>query len=154
MIFHTCTDNRTPGATMHFLRVAGFACLALLIGACGESDSTSPNQVTVTGTWTMQTFNGTKLPYAISSGDTTVTITNDVLAIQSNGSYSDMTSFTATIAGNTQSASSTEVGTWTASGGTVTFDDQTDGGVTYQGSVTGNTLTEMVNGTTQVYQRE
>jgi len=102
----------------------------------------------------MQTFNGTKLPYTISSGDTTLTITDDVLAIQSNGSYSDMTSFTATIAGNAQSASSTEVGTWTASGGTVTFDDQTDGGVTYQGSVTGNTLTEMVNGTTQVYQRE
>ena len=147
-------DNRTPWATMRFVRVAVFASLALPIGACGGSDSTSPSQVTVTGTWAMQTFNGSTLPYAISSGDTTLTITADVLTIQSNGSYSDMTSFTATIAGSTQSASSTEVGTWTSSGGTVTFDDQTDGGVTYQGSVTGNTLTEMVSGTTQVYQRE
>jgi hypothetical protein len=41
---------------------------------------------------------------------------------------------------------------WSATNGSITFDDQTDG-VVYQGSVTGNALTEIVNGFAQVYAR-
>lgn len=124
-----------------------FAALALvLVAACG-GDSTGPG-VTVSGTWHLQTIDGAQLPVSTTINGQPVTITADVLTMAQNGTYTDQTS----VVSGSVTATRTEAGTWTAAAGSVTFDDQTDG-ILYAGSVSGNTLTEIIGTSTQVYTR-
>jgi hypothetical protein len=121
------------------------ATLALAIFAC-HSDSTSPT-VSLTGTYTLKSINGSPLPYTTSSGDR---LTADVLTINANGTYTDVSQYTTT---NGSSATDTESGTYTNNNGAVTFNDLTDN-LTYQGSLSGSVLTEVVAGLTEVYQHQ
>lgn len=124
------------------------ATLALI--ACG-GDSTGPSNDPV-GTWHLKSLNGV-LPYTFPpSQGTIVTITGSTLTLSGNSTYSEIVNYTATSGASTISGTQTELGTWFAVNGSVTFNDQTDN-VTYQGAVAGNTLTEINSGTTQVYTR-
>lgn len=125
-------------------------CLAvLMLAACG-GDSTSPT-TRVSGTWHLRSINGTSLPYTFPPDNgTTATVTGSTLTLSDNGSYNEVVSLRLVSANATNNATVTEVGTWTANGGAITFNDNTDQ-ATYQGSVSGNTLTEIVGGFTEVY---
>jgi hypothetical protein len=126
------------------------AATLAVVGACG-SDSTSPNNVGASGTWSLQSINGSALPITLGSGTAAVTIFASTLTISANGNYNEVV--TLRPAGTTSNTTFTEVGTWTSTNGLVTFNDQTDG-ITYNGSVSGNTLTETTPGFTSVYARQ
>lgn len=124
-------------------------CLLAMLAAC-SGDSTGPSN-RVDGTWDLQAINGT-LPYVIVSGTTTTSYTGSVLVIATNGTYNEILNYRQTSGSITTNGTITELGTWTATNGAITFVVAGNTG-TYQGSVSGNTLTEIGAGITQVYRR-
>ena len=129
-----------------------WVAVAVLVvaGACGSNDSTSPT-FGADGTWSLQSINGSGLPTTIGSGNQAVTIVASTLTISSNGNYNEVV--TLRPLGTTTNSTFTETGTWSITNGVVTFNDLTDG-ITYTGSVSGNSLTESVPGFVSVYARQ
>jgi hypothetical protein len=125
------------------LLAAGLVALA----AC-NNDSTSPNG-SVTGTYSLRTVNGNPLPFTFSDGSV---IVSDRLSLNSNGTYVDIATFS-------NSSTATEQGLWSINNNLISFSDQTDN-LSYQGSLSGNVLTEAFPGTfsnqsvTEVYQKD
>ena len=129
-----------------------WVAVAMLVAAaaCGSNDSTSP-PLGASGTWSLQTINGTALPVTIGSGSQAVSVVSSTLTISSNGNYNEVV--TLRPLGAASNTIFTEIGTWSFTNGVVTFNDQTDG-ITYTGSISGNSLTENTGGFVSVYARQ
>jgi hypothetical protein len=119
--------------------------------ACGSDDDSTSPIVGASGTWSLQSINGSALPVTIGSGTQAVSVIASTLTISSNGNYNEVV--TLRPAGASSNTTFTEIGTWSFTNGVVTFNDQTDG-ITYTGSVNGNTLTENTAGFVSVYARQ
>lgn len=118
------------------------ALLALAVGmAACANDATAPS-TSIDGTYSLQRINGTALPYTFSNG---LQLVGDQLVLNTDGTFTD-------IARYSNGRSSTEVGYYTSLNGSITFNDQTSGS-SYQGSLSGTVLTEIVNGFTETYQK-
>ena len=113
--------------------------MAATLAAC-NADSTQPSG-TIIGTYSLRTINGSTLPYTFSSG---LTLSSDVLSLNSDGSFQDVSTYT-------NGSQSVETGFWANNNGFVEFTDNT--GFSFEGSVSGDVLTENVSGFTQAYQR-
>ena len=120
-------------------RLAMFA-LAGTLAAC-NLDSTGPNG-SVAGTYQLRTINGQQLPYTFSSG---LRLLSDDITLYSNGTYEDVSRY---------SDGSTDVddGEYTDYNGAITF--YSTSGYVYQGSVSRDVLTTVLNGFTQVFERD
>src|SRR5215469_17412096 len=138
-------------------RLICVACLAGAFACSSSSSSTGPVNVSVPGTWTLQTINGASLPATLVESSTsfseavsraTLTTTANTGAVIESGLFTEV--ITATILGMNDTFQ--ETGTWVANGGSITFTNQTNSHV-YQGSISGNTLTKIENGYTEVYSR-
>jgi|SRR5689334_16512840 hypothetical protein len=114
--------------------------LAGTLAAC-STDSTGPNG-SVTGTYTLRTIDGQFLPYTFSSG---LRLTSDQITLMTDGTYEDVSRYS-------DGSSFVDEGDYTSYNGAVTFYSTT--GQTYQGSISGNVLTQIINGYTQVFQRQ
>ena len=121
-----------------------FAAVLAFSTACTTTDSTSPT-VSLTGTWTLRSLNGFPLPYTVSSGSA---ITSEVLTLNSDGTYTDVATYS-------NGTHFTEVGYYSTNNNVITFNDQTDN-LQYTGSISGSVLTEISsNGQfTSVYQKQ
>jgi hypothetical protein len=119
----------------------GILALAISLAACTSSDATAPT-VSIAGTYTLKSINGTPLPYSFT---TSLTLTSDVLTMSSNGSYSDVATYS-------NGTTTTEIGTYSNNNGSITFNDQTDS-VIYAGSLSGSVLTEISGSYTEVFQK-
>ncbi len=124
---------------------------AVLLAAVACSDNSTSPTVSLTGTYSLMMVNGQSLPYQFPTGSSDVVqLNNDVLTLNSNGTYTDVSQWTSSRTGN---FTVTELGTYTATNGAITFFDQTDN-TTYSGSLSGAVLTEISSdGLTQVYQK-
>jgi len=120
-------------------RLAMFA-LASTMAAC-SLDSTGPNG-SVTGSYTLRTINGQSLPYTFQSGRR---LTSDQLTLYSDGTYDDVSQYS-------NGTSTFDEGDYTSNNGAITF--YSTSGDTYQGSVSGDVLTQIVNSYTQVFERD
>lgn len=132
------------------------AAVALVAGLAACSDLTGPSG-SANGRYVLRTVNGSYLPYGLGQDNTGayVEVVADTLWLDPGGSYEDRVTFRNTYLDGTESFDrQIEDGTWTANNGSIQFYDQTDGGVTYQGSVSGSLLTEISQGYTQVYARQ
>jgi hypothetical protein len=109
--------------------------------ACGMGDATAPS-ATIEGSYSLRTVNGASLPYSFSSG---YMLMSETLTLRTDGTYDDVGRYD-------DGTTTTEIGYYTASNGAVTFHDQTDN-IVYQGSISGNVLTEISGGFTAVYQK-
>ena len=120
-------------------RLVMFA-LAGTLAAC-NLDSTGPNG-SVEGNYQLRTINGQQLPYTFSSG---LRLIEDDLTLFSDGTYEDVSRY---------SDGSTDVdeGDYTDYNGAITFYSTT--GFVYQGSVSRDVLTTVLNGFTQVFERD
>jgi len=123
------------------MRRIAIVALALGLAAC-NNDSTSPSGA-ISGTYALRTVNGSSLPYTFSDGSR---LTSDVLTLYNDGTYSDAAQFS-------DGTVSNEQGFWSNVNGAITFDDTTDN-IQYQGSLSGNVLTEIFQGLTETYQRQ
>ena len=114
--------------------------LAGTMAAC-SADSTGPNG-SVTGTYVLRKINGQTLPYTLPSGRQLI---SDRLTLYSDGTYEDVSQYS--------NASSTfDEGDYTNKNGAITFYSTSQD--IYQGSVSGNLLTQILPSYTQVFERE
>jgi hypothetical protein len=114
--------------------------LAGTLAAC-STDSTGPNG-SVTGTYTLRRINGQTLPYTFPSGRQLI---SDRLTLYSDGTYEDVSQYS-------NAASTFDEGDFTNENGAITFYSTSQ--EVYQGSVSGNLLTQILNSYTQVFERE
>jgi hypothetical protein len=121
-------------------RLVLFALASTLGLAACSADSTGPNG-SVAGTYSLQRINGQTLPYTFSSG---LRLTSDQLTMNRDGTYEDVSRYS-------DGSSFVDDGDYTNYNGSITFYSTT--GQTYQGSVSGDVLTQVLNGYTQVFQR-
>jgi len=115
------------------------ALAGTMLAAC-SSDSTGPNG-SVAGTYTLRTIDGQPLPYTFSGG---LRLMSDELTLMSDGTYEDVSRYS-------DGTSFVDEGDYTSYNGAVTF--YSTSGDTYQGSVSRDVLTQILNGYTQVFQR-
>ena len=117
--------------------------------ACGDS---STGLESVDGTYTLRSINGTTLPYTVfQSGTTRIEVTDDVMVLNSNGTYTE--------SGHTRNTAGTQVttlpgsdaGTYTTSGTSITL--HSNDGTTSVGTVSGGTLTIVDAGLSAVFTR-
>ena len=121
-------------------RLVMFA-LAGTLAAC-SLDSTGPNG-SVSGNYTLRRINGQELPYTFSGG---LRLMSDDLTLMSDGTYQDVSRYD-------DGTSFVDDGDYTNNNGALTFYSST--GETYQGSVSGNILTQVINNNfTQVFERD
>jgi hypothetical protein len=114
--------------------------LAGTLAAC-STDSTGPNG-SVAGTYTLRTIDGQQLPYTFSSG---LRLTSDQIVLRTDGSYEDVSLYS-------DGSSYVDEGDYTSYNGALTF--YSTSGATYQGSVSRDVLTQIVNEYTQVFERD
>jgi hypothetical protein len=122
------------------MRRLAMLALAGTLAAC-NLDSTGPNG-SVEGTYQLRTINGQQLPYTFSSG---LRLVADDLTLFSDGTYEDISRY---------SDGSTDVdeGDYTNYNGAISF--YSTSGYVYQGSVSREVLTTVLNGFTQVFERD
>ena len=114
--------------------------LAGTLAAC-SADSTGPNG-SVTGTYALRRINGQTLPYTFPSGRQLI---SDRLTLYSDGTYEDVSQYS-------NAGSTVDEGDYTNENGAITFYSTSQ--EIYQGSVSGNLLTQILNSYTQVFERE
>jgi hypothetical protein len=121
-------------------RLVMLALASTMMAAC-SADSTGPNG-SVAGTYSLRRIDGQPLPYTFSGG---LRLTSDDLTLMSDGTYEDVSRYS-------DGTSFVDEGDYTSYNGAVTF--YSTSGDTYQGSVSNDVLTMILNGYTQVFQRE
>jgi hypothetical protein len=122
-------------------RIAFFALTAASLSAC-SLDSLGPS-ASVPGTYTLRKINGSTLPYTFTSGQRLI---SDDLTLYRDGTFIDVSRYDT---GETI----TDEGFYTNDNGSLNF-ESSETGLVYQGSITDDVLTEVVNGFTQVFERQ
>ena len=122
-------------------RIAFFALTAASLSAC-SIDSLGPSG-SVAGTYSLRRINGSTLPYTFSSGSRLI---SDDLTLYQDGTFVDVSRYDS-------GTTSTDQGLYTSQNGSLSF-ESSESGLTYQGSVTDDVLTEEVNGYMQVFERQ
>ena len=139
------------------MRYLAAAALLLAI-SCG--DPTEPTTSSITGTWSLETVNGSSLPYTYPGSTATnkFEILSGTVTFASAGTYSASFSSRTTINGSAQTSTDTDTGTWTLSGAVLTVKSNEVGSTSQNASVTGNTfsITTTDNGVsfTEVYKKQ
>ena len=121
-------------------RLVMFA-LAGTLAAC-SLDSTGPNG-SVAGNYTLRRINGQQLPYTFSGG---LRLMSDDLTLMSDGTYQDVSRYD-------DGTSFVDEGDYENYNGAITFYSSTTGD-TYQGSISDDVLTMLMNNYTQVFERD
>ena len=130
-----------------------FATTLCVLAACGSDSGTNPNNAAIDGTYTLQTVNGSPLPFTIQSGANSLTLTKDVLTVGSNGSWTESIDYTETFNGQTSSGTDADGGSWTRAGSSVTFYSNVTSGNAYTGTFSNDMLTLGAGGFVQVFTR-
>ena len=116
--------------------------LALVFAAiaCGSDDSTAPTQASVAGTWTLQTVNGSPLPFTLASSPAKIELLSYVVNVSSHGTLTSSEQLRTTIGTSATTNTTTDGGTYTLSGNAVAITSNTAGSTPQAGTITGNTL--------------
>ncbi len=136
-------------------RLVSLALVLAIIGCGNDDDSTSPTNASVAGTWTLQTVNGSALPFTLASSPAKLEILSYVVNVTSNGTWTSSEQTRTTIGTATpQTATVTDAGTYTISGNNVALTSSTAGSTAQAGTVSGNTFTLVQSGFTFVFQKQ
>jgi hypothetical protein len=128
--------------------------LAILSAAGCGGDSTSPAAQSIAGSWTLQSVNGSPLPFIVpQTGADKLEVLSDVLVISGTGSFTQTTSTRTTTNGVPTTQSVVDAGSYTLNGSTVTLHFSSDGFIG-TASWSGNTITTVTGeGLALVYKR-
>jgi hypothetical protein len=135
-------------------KLFALVAFAATAASCSLNTETDPGTQVgdLAGTYTLQSMNGTALPFSIVSHDTTVLIDTDVLVLGANGDWSETVSYRQTAGTNqTTNESFSLVGIWTRSRNSVNF--RTSQGLLYLGTATDTTLLLSDGGYDYVFKR-
>jgi hypothetical protein len=133
-------------------RLLSFALVFAAI-ACGSDDSTTPTQSSVAGTWTLQTINGSALPFTLSASPQ-IELLSYVVTATSNGTWTSSQQTRTTIGTQVTTTTTNDAGTYTLSGNNVAILSNTAGSTAQAGTISGNTLTLTQSGLTFVFQKQ
>jgi hypothetical protein len=132
---------------------------ALLVGGVTACSDLTGTNTRADGVYYLQSVNNVTIPFTYTDNTTghSLTVTNDVYAVNSDGTYSDQQLYT----DNGLNRSYSESGTWTQSGSVLTFrpNQSSTGNLTIYTATVGNsnvfggakTLTINFSGTTWFY---
>ena len=122
--------------------------------ACGDDSATAPTTDSVAGTWSLQSINGTALPYVVFQiGADKVELVSDVVVAVASGTFTQTTVVRTTASGQVTTESQADAGTWSLNGTAVTFQFNGDG-TTGTGSISGNSMTIAESGFAFVYRKQ
>ena len=127
--------------------------LALAIVACGSDSSSGPTNASVAGTWSLQTVNGSPLPFTLATSPAKLELLSYVVNVTSTGTWTSAQSIRTTFNGQATTASTTDAGTYTLSGNAVAI-SSTSSSTVLAGTVNGNTLTLASSGLTFVFTKQ
>jgi hypothetical protein len=135
------------------MRWFAMALLAVSVAACGADTPSDPTPVTVVGTWTLETVNGTRLPFVLDQrGNDKVELLSAALDVMASGTFSSTSTERSTIAGVTQNQSYVDPGHFTLNGSVATFTFDLDASVS-RGTIAADAMTFDANGLVVVYRR-
>jgi hypothetical protein len=127
-----------------------FLVLSFVLAACGSDSSTEPSSIV--GTWTLQTINGSPLPFVVAqSGSDKEEVLSEVVTLSAGGTFTESSTLRLTVSGTVTTQSFPETGTYTVSGSTLTL--RSSDGSTGTATWSGNTLTGSAEGFVFVYKR-
>jgi hypothetical protein len=132
-------------------RATTLGLATMIVTACGSDTSTAPDAVV--GIWTMQSVNGSPLPYTVQLGGQTYQILADQLTLRSSRTFTDeFTIQQPTETGGVDFQTIPSSGTFAVNGNTVVF-TYTDGS-TETGTVSGESMTIAESGFSAVYTKQ
>ena len=140
-------------------RFAVIVALSVAIVGCNQSQETiglSPTDANVAGSFSLVLANGQSLPLLVSLSSTEEwDLVNDQLVIDAAGQWNETTSYNITNlqSGAQRDTAGTTAGTYTVANGQINFAITTTPKGTFTGSVTGNTLIVLYNGSRFAYSR-
>lgn len=118
------------------------ATLAVLAAGCSSNDSTAPGSAEG-GTYTLTTVNGQPLPFSLTSATLNQVVIQSASITLTPGS--PLSTYQATVSGSINGSPTTTIvsdaGTYTVSGGTLSFSSTTFLLLSYAGSFTSNAMT-------------
>ena len=124
--------------------------MLVFLGACGDS-GTGPDNSFV-GTYSLDTINGNKVPYAIIQiGNDKLEIVSGQVTINSDDTFSGRTTIRTTESGRTTTEEESFTGTYSRNNNAFTFTDNE--GDSYTGSVQGGMATLNIEGLILVYRK-
>jgi hypothetical protein len=146
------------------MRRAGWkwSCIAVLaiVAACQGSSSEpfqlGPSDANVTGRFSLAAINSNPLPVpALQTTTEEWALTSDTLSLADNGQWTETTVYLVTQVadGSTATRTSSIAGTYTIVNQRISFMQTTGGSATFTGSVQGNTLTLLFQGSHFTYVR-
>jgi hypothetical protein len=142
-------------------RSAAAAVFAFAVAACSNgstevSQTLTPTDANVAGTFSLYTANGRTLPYSAIVTNTEVwNLVSDVITILPNNTWADTTNYSITNRndGSVSGRGTASGGTYSIANNQINFVMTSGGAINFAGSVTGNTLTAIFDGARYYYQR-
>lgn len=113
--------------------------LFLVQAGCGGSTEPTVDNSFI-GVFSLQTINGTRLPFVIQSGATSISITNDRLTIVDGGSWSETLTYTSTVNGAATTQIANDGGPWLRVGNNLSLTSASNNQVAYGGTFSNGTL--------------
>jgi hypothetical protein len=130
------------------------ACGAAVSLACSPSNAGAPADTSIVGTWSLETVNGAPLPYVLTdSASTRTEVTADVLTFLPSGQFTQLTQLRTTTAGEANTQTVPQAGTFSSNRGSVTLQFTGDS-ASYSGTVSGRTFTLAYQALTLRYGKE
>lgn len=137
-------------------RVSRLALAVSLVAsfACGGDDdgSTAPDNAHV-GTFALASINGQSLPFSLTDGTATITITSGSVVLNADRSFRDVFAYTVQQGTSSESLIETALGTYVRNDSDITFNATSPSPGSYRMAFSGNTLTQAGEGFTFVYRR-
>jgi len=149
-------SSSRPIVDARHVRAAAIAASAIwFFAACGGSDATAPSaSVSIVGSWTLQSVNGSPLPYVMDrNGADKSEMTADILTFLTSGQFTDIAQVRVTSGGQVSTLAVQQAGTYAANKGNVTLTFAGDAS-TAQGSQSGSTFTLGLNGLSLAYKKQ
>ena len=135
------------------MRFFKLVALLALVACGGDNDPTSPGN-SLAGTWSLQSINGTALPYVVlQSGANKIELTADILTVSSGGSFTQTSTIKTTVNGQVTTESVSDAGSYTVNGNAVSFVFNSDA-TTGTGVLSGNSLSVGAEGAAFIYRKQ
>jgi hypothetical protein len=145
------------------MRALSCLLVAVVVAGCGGSTeptvdlSLAPTSADVVGAFNLISANGTAPPFpAFATPTADWTLAADTIAIAANNTWTESTKYfvTSLIDNSTTTQYSLVSGTYAIANGKIAFTMTQGGSENFIGSVTGNTLTVIYNGTRFIYTKD
>lgn len=135
-------------------RLIPLVALAVAV-ACGSDSTTQPTIATLAGTWTLQSVNGSPLPFTVSqTTNDKLEVLSDIVTASPNGTYTEVLQIRETLNGQAVVNNVPDNGTFSVNGTAVTLSGVSSGNITGALSNDNRTLTLTEEGFAYVFQKQ